>query len=112
MLRRHGGALLAALRQGAGEPPPEAPLEAPLSGRQKEWVRAVLESVRERCGEAEVAVRLVANRADAEALVRWWSGRDDGGGAAEPDLPLLVGWRREVAGAAALARLAELTAGG
>jgi ribonuclease D len=112
VLRRHGGALLAALRQGAGEPPPEAPLEAPLSGRQKEWVRAVLETVRERCGEAEVAVRLVANRADAEALVRWWSGRGDGGGAAEPDLPLVAGWRREVAGAAALARLAELSAGG
>jgi hypothetical protein len=54
-----------------------------------------------------VAPRLVATRADLEALVRrsLGAGRDG----SQDDHPLLRGWRREVAGDAVLAALAATT---
>ena len=110
-VHRHGAALLAALQQGAGEPPPAAANRPPpVAGRLKEWAAAVFAVVQERCREEEVASRFVATRSDVETLVRWWLDREAGpaGGAAlpEPDLALLTGWRRQVAGQAALAVLA------
>jgi ribonuclease D len=113
-VRQHGAALLSALERGAGEPPPaEASRPPPLTGRLKEWAAAVFATVQERCREEEVASRFVATRSDSEALVRWWrdrAGRAEGAALPEPDLPLLTGWRREVAGRAALAVLDGTTA--
>lgn len=104
---RYGEAILAALARGAGEPPPEAPPSQPLTKRAKALAGAVSAAIQERCREEEVASRFVATRNDVETLVRWWLARDGSGGEApEPDLPLLAGWRREVAGRAALEQLA------
>ena len=111
-VRRHGAAILAALRRGAGEPPPaDAHPPPPLSGRVKECADAVFAVIQERCREAEVASRFVATRSDAEALVRWWlergAGQTSTAAPAKPELPLLASWRQEVASRAALALLAS-----
>jgi ribonuclease D len=107
-LRRHGRAILAAMEEGAE--PPEAPprrrrvAEAPGLGG------ALFGVVQERCREAGVAPRFVASRAAAEELALWWAGRGPGAraaGGAVPDLPLLTGWRRDLAGEAVLAWLAS-----
>jgi hypothetical protein len=47
------------------------------------------------CREGEVAPRFVASRAEAEELARWWLA---GGEEERPELALLSGWRRELAG--------------
>ncbi len=107
--RRHGDAVIEAIQRGAAEPlaPPRPPRPLPESAQA--WVPLVSGLVQARCREAGIAPRFVLTRSDAEDLVRWWLGRDvagTAGAAAEPDLPLLAGWRRELAGAAALDWLA------
>jgi len=99
----HGKELLGAIRQGCarrvagnGFTPPSA--EARKLGSKLAGV------IQERCREAEIAPRFVASRADADALAAWWVEDDR---TAEPSLPVLRGWRRELAGEAALAWLAE-----
>lgn len=107
-VRRHGDAVLDALRRGAGEPldPPRRP--RPLPETAQAWVPLVSGLVQARCREVGIAPRFVLTRSAAEDLVRWWLRREeDGAGAAgDPGLPLLEGWRRELAGEAALAWLA------
>ena len=107
-VRRYGNAILDAA--GRRElPVPEAPPRHPrLPGRAKGWGSLVLGLIHARCREDDVAPRFVASRADADALVRWF--HDSGGEAPEPDLPLLAGWRRALAGQAALDWLAGQTA--
>ena len=107
--RRHGRVIVEAVRTGHGDPPPLAPHPRRLPGRARGWGSLVAGLVQARCREADVAPRFVASRADADALVRWWV---EGGaeGEPEPDLPLLSGWRRELAGQAALDWLAGQTA--
>ena len=107
--RRHGGAIVAAVRDGRADPPPVPPRPRRLPSCAKGWGSRVAGLVQGRCREGDVAPRFVASRADAEHLVRWWV---EGGaeGEPEPDLPLLSGWRRELAGQAALDWLAGQTA--
>jgi ribonuclease D len=109
-VRRFGREILAVLVEGA-EPPPAPPRRDRLPKPAAEWGAAVSALIQARCREAEVAPRFVASRADAEELARWWWERCGGEGAAEPDLPLLSGWRRELAGQAALDWLAAQSAG-
>ncbi|HEX2254892.1 MAG TPA: HRDC domain-containing protein [Thermoanaerobaculia bacterium] len=108
--RRHGRDLLAAAAEGAAAAPPEAGRRpSRLPSRMRSWGSDLLAVIHERCRGADIAPRFVASRADADALVEWWA---DGGavGAPEPNLPLLAGWRRELAGVAALTWLAERSA--
>ncbi|HUO87513.1 MAG TPA: HRDC domain-containing protein [Thermoanaerobaculia bacterium] len=112
-VRRHGEAILAAL--AAGAEPPEAPQRGRrLPARVAGWGASLSGLIQERCRAVGIAPRFVASRADAEELLRWWvenrDGEPTGQGAAEPDLPLLAGWRREIAGQAALDWLADQTA--
>jgi ribonuclease D len=101
-VERHGRALLAAIRRGRASPvAPEAPPRLPTSARA--WVADLLARLQQVAREAGVPPRLLASRAEVEALVAW---RLTGDPAREPDLPLLAGWRRQVAGEAALAWLA------
>ena len=106
-VRRYGEAVLDAVRTGAEKPlaPPRPP--PPLPERAQAWVPLVSGLVQARCREAGIAPRFVLTKSDAEELVRWWLGRAKAGEeAAERALPLLAGWRRELAGAAALDWLA------
>jgi ribonuclease D len=113
-VRRFGREILAVLVEGA-EPPQSPPrrdrLPAPAAG----WGALVSGLIQARCRDADVAPRFVASRADAEELARWWWERgsregDAAAASAELDLPLLAGWRRELAGQAALDWLAGQTA--
>lgn len=107
-VRRFGRELLAVLAEGA-EPPEVPPRRPRLPAQADRWGAQLSGFLQERCRQAEVAPRFVASRADAEALVRWWVERENEDPpdlAEEPDLPLLSGWRRELAGQAALEWLA------
>ena len=106
-VRRYGREILNALARG-GREPLAVPRPAPrLAERYRTWVAVLQGLIQARCREAELAPRLVASRDDAETLVRWWI---EGDRSAEPGLPLLSGWRRELAGQAALDWLAGETA--
>lgn len=102
--RRYGRAILEALSRGRAQPVvgEDGPRRLPSEGRK--LARSVLDLIRQRCREAEVAPHFVVSRADADALVRWWL---NGSGSGEPSLPVLSGWRRELAGRAALDWLAS-----
>jgi ribonuclease D len=101
---RWGAEMIDVLEAAKGQPPPAAEeLAGQPSARAALWGSIVLGIVGACADAAGIAVRHVATRSDADALARWCDerGRDAG----EPPMPLLQGWRREIAGAAALAWL-------
>jgi ribonuclease D len=106
-VRRFGREILAVLVEGA-DAPPAPPRRGRLPAPAEGWGAAVAALVQARCRDAEVAPRFVASRTDAEELARWWWEQGSRAAASpearggEPDLPLLAGWRRELAGQAAL----------
>lgn len=108
-LRRNGQAILDAVRRGAATPltPPKRSRKRGLSSRAQAWAGVIHQLVLARCAEAGVAPRFVGTRADAEALAEWFESGDRG---RLPDLQLLQGWRRELAGEAALGWLEGRTA--
>ena len=95
IVRRHGSALLQAIREGADSPPHREPARGPLPPRGEVWAAALHGLVRARALGAEVAPRFVGPRSDIEAVVRWWL---DGDRSQTPAIPLLHGWRRELVG--------------
>ncbi len=101
--QRYGDAILRALRQGQEHPPPPERARKPLAAPAQAWAGMVAGLVQSRAREAGIAARFVAPRDEIEALVRWWS---EGDREAEPPLPLLRGWRRELVGGQAIAWLA------
>ena len=92
VLRRHGEALLALLRDAADAEPPQAPALARLEPAQDRLARKLMARVRQLSEQHGISAPLLATRRDIEALVR---GRRD--------LALLEGWRRELVGAELLA---------
>ena len=111
-VHRHGAALLDAVAE-PGAPPPRPPGSGRLPSRVRRWGSELVAVVRRRCEEAAVAPRFVATRSDVDDLLLWWV-EEGSAGSAEPELPLLAGWRRELAGQAALdwlAGRAEATTG-
>lgn len=101
--RRYGVAMLAAMAEGAKAPPPAPPPRSDgLSPRAQVWSAVISSLVQARCLAANIAPRLVGARDDAETLAAWF---DSGDRAREPDVELLTGWRRELAGEAVLAWL-------
>jgi ribonuclease D len=107
-VRRYGSAILAAVAASIGHP---VVVEAarPLPAAAQAQAAMVVAIVQARCGEADVPVRLVGGRAEAEALVAWCEAVR-AGPAAGPTPVLLEGWRGEVAGRHALAWLRGETA--
>jgi len=85
--RRHGDTLLALLREAADSEPPEKPAPARLEPSQDRLARKLMARLRALAEHHRVSAPLLATRKDVEALVL---GRRD--------LPLLAGWRRELAG--------------
>lgn len=98
LVRKHGEALLAALGRAAGQ---SLAVDAPpaLGPRGQAQAAMVSAIVQARASEAEIPARMVAARADAEALVAAFEQAGAGGG------PLAEGWRHELAGRDALAWL-------
>jgi ribonuclease D len=87
VVRRHGETLLALLREAAQAEPPERAAPARLEPAQDRLARRLMARLRELAEGQRVSTPLLATRRDIEALVL---GRRD--------LPLLQGWRRELAG--------------
>ncbi|HLE84387.1 MAG TPA: HRDC domain-containing protein [Thermoanaerobaculia bacterium] len=102
----HGREILAAVRDGARRRPEAGPRERPLPDKARGWSVLLAGLVSARAKETGVAQRFLATRDDIEALVRWWLEGDRG---REPDLPVLAGWRRELAGETLLAWLSGET---
>lgn len=104
--KQHGRDIREALQRGWQEPL-AAELERRLSTVAQGWATLLQEVIQARGREAEVAQRFVAGKGDSETLAAWWLTGDRG---REPELALLTGWRRKVAGQAALDWLAGRTA--
>jgi ribonuclease D len=85
--RRHGETLLTVLREAAHAEPPEQPAPARLEPAQDRLARKLMARLRQLAEHHRVSAPLLATRKDVEALVM---GRRD--------LPLLEGWRRDLAG--------------
>ena len=94
-VRRFGDKLIHALHEGANDPPKRERPRPPLSDAAQSWSSMLTSLLAAFCREGEIAPRFVASRADAEELARWWL---SGEGDEHPDLALLSGWRRELAG--------------
>lgn len=87
VLHRHGETLLALLREAAHAEPPEQSAPARLEPALDRLARKLMARLRQLAEEHRISAPLLATRRDVEALVQ---GRRD--------LPLLEGWRRELAG--------------
>lgn len=102
-VRRHGDAVLAAVREGRDTPRDQWPTisEGPrLAPEQDEVVDAMMSLLRACCRDNDVSPAAVAGRRDLEKLLLG------------EDVPVVHGWRRVVAGEALLAMLkGELTLG-
>jgi ribonuclease D len=89
-LKRHGQTLLGLLAAARGEPReqwPSLPPRHPLSPEQDALVDAMMALIRLRGAQQAVSPQNLASRKDLERLL-----------AAEPDIPLLHGWRATLAG--------------
>jgi ribonuclease D len=94
-IERSGEALLALLAEPVADAAPLV-VEARESPEQKQKTQLLLEALRTRAMQEQIAPTLVATRSDIERLVRE-------GPAAE--IPLLNGWRRELLGEELLGKL-------
>lgn len=94
--QRYGRTILEAVERGQEDPPPaeDTPPRVPNLGQS--WPAILSGIVQARCREASIAPRFVATRRDIDELIAWWLVGDR---SAEPALPLLSGWRREMVGA-------------
>ncbi|MCG8423291.1 MAG: HRDC domain-containing protein [Proteobacteria bacterium] len=119
-VRRYGRAILRHVARGARNPPPrpESVSRRALSRRAQLWAAVIVNVIQSRCIASGIAPRFVATRHDAETLVDWFDrvGMADSdrmsdrpatspGQNSEPDVALLRGWRRELAGESVLAWL-------
>ena len=94
-IQRYGEAILEAVERGANDPPEDDPTPAHLPNLGQAWPAILSGIVQARCREAEIAPRFVATRRDMDELIAWWLTGDQ---SQVPDLPLLHGWRGELAG--------------
>jgi ribonuclease D len=106
-VHRHGREILDAVRRGRKNPPDREPRGRPLPDAARAWSVLLSGLVTARAREAGIAPRFVGTRSDVDQLVRWWV---EGDRSDEPGLPLLTGWRRELAGEALLRWLSGRTA--
>ena len=104
--QRYGRELVERIREGAEDPPPEPSKPPRLPKVGQAWPAILSGIVQTRCREVEVAPRFVATRSDTDEVIAWWLVGDHD---AEPEIPLLTGWRREVAGQDVLDWLAGRT---
>lgn len=106
-VRNYGRDLLRVLHEGRKKPVQAERPPRRLSKQGRTWTSVLQGLIQARCREVDLAPRFVATRSEVEDLVRWWL---EGDRSEEPDLPVLAGWRRELAGQPALDWLAGRTA--
>jgi ribonuclease D len=96
VLKRHGATLLQLLQEAGDSEAPLKPDWTRLEPAQDRLARKLMARLRELAEQHRISAPLLATRKDVEALVL---GRRD--------LPLLQGWRRELAGETLLGMLGE-----
>jgi ribonuclease D len=109
LIRRAGAEIVRRVELARQLPPAEwpAPIERRGADDELSLVVDALEVVlRARAAANRIAPGYVASRKDLEELARRSLRPGDGRAAADRDLPILTGWRRELAGAALLDLLA------
>ena len=94
MPRRHGDTLLQLLREAGESDAPRKPDWTRLEPAQDQLARKLMARLRVLAEQQQISAPLLATRKDIEALVL---GRRD--------LPLLQGWRRDLAGETLLGML-------
>jgi ribonuclease D len=104
--QRYGRDLIKLMHDGSDNPPPAPPKAPRLPKVGQAWPAIISGIVQTRCREVEVAPRFVATRSDTDDVISWWLVGDHD---SEPDIPLLTGWRRELAGQDVLDWLAGRT---
>tara|TARA_Y100001960_G_C14754601_1_gene870515 strand:+ start:845 stop:2032 length:1188 start_codon:yes stop_codon:yes gene_type:complete len=92
---RYGSHLLLLAREGKNRKVPRPENQSKPSRLGQSWPAILSGIVQARCKEASISPRFVATRAEIDMLITWWLSTDRG---IEPDLRLLQGWRREIAG--------------
>ncbi|MBM4410573.1 MAG: hypothetical protein FJ037_04485 [Chloroflexi bacterium] len=105
--QRYGRAIIEAIERGVEDQPEmdETPPHLPNLGQA--WPAVLSGILQARCRESDIAARFVATRRDIDDVIAWWLVGDRTN---EPDLPLLQGWRRSLAGQDVLDWLAGETA--
>lgn len=93
--QRYGEEILDQIERGAKDPPPLPPRPEQVPRVGQAWPAILGGIVQTRAREARIAARFIATRRDLEEVIAWWLTGDR---SQEPDLPLLGGWRRGVAG--------------
>jgi ribonuclease D len=95
VVQRYGEEMLDELERGAQDPPPLPPRPEHTPRIGQAWPAVLGGIVQTRAREERIAARFIATRSDLEEVISWWltGDRDE-----EPELPLLGGWRRGVAG--------------
>ena len=94
-VEKYGVHLLELTQEGENRhvPKPDNQSNTPRLGQS--WPAILSGIVQARCREAALSPRFVATRNEIDLLIAWWiSEKQD----KEPDLRLLQGWRREIAG--------------
>jgi len=92
-IRAHAEAIIAAVARGLAVPKKSLPHRLRAAGAGPDGVIELMQAVaRKRAEEREIAVHLLATRADLARLHQHVSGQ------ADPDLPLLHGWRWDLVG--------------
>jgi ribonuclease D len=95
LVRQRAGAVAAAVAAAPSAPPTSWAAWQPLTPRAQRWADGLVIIAQQVAEEAGLAARLLATRADAEALAR---AVDERGLAAATAFPAFATWRRELLG--------------
>ena len=92
---RYGPHLLQLTHEGKNRhvPKPDNQTQTPRLGQS--WPAILSGIVQARCREAALSPRFVATRAEIDVLIAWWLSAERHN---EPEIRILQGWRREIAG--------------
>ena len=94
-VERYGAHLLKLTREGKNRHVPKLDNKPKSPRLGQSWPAILSGIVQARCREAALSPRFVATRAEIDVLITWWLSEEHHN---EPDLRILQGWRREIAG--------------
>ncbi len=103
LVRERAEELWPRLQAAQGMVAPVRPRRGPLTPRAEAWAAGLVQLVEQVATREGIAPRLLATRAEVEALARAYDG--GGGEQAAVQSPILTGWRRQLFGEACLALL-------
>ena len=94
-VEKYGIHLLKLTREGKNRHVPKLDNQFKSPRLSQSWSAILSGIVQARCKEAALSPRFVATRAEIDVLITWWLSQEH---QSEPNLRILQGWRREIAG--------------